>query len=388
DWPVAEALAQTLDGHLVTINDAIEDGWVATNVMLVGDNPWIGLESPVNYQGPYTWVNGEPATYRNFASGEPNGIGSSPWGVNYFPLNDFRGSGWQGKWNDAPQISDAVQSIAEVGEPGVQFWISMPAPDGSGAGCLFANLVDTTGGAHVFSSAAGVVQAGSYQHAAVTYNSASGDAVLYYDGAVVARTNFGTLTLQTSGDFLLGDHYPNPTNYVFSGGLDEMTVYQRNLSASEINAIYQKGSAGKFDAGIASPQNLAEAQIQVNGQTTTTVVGSNTVWQTKIITFTATQNGTPVTISGIEPGMLLDNFVLTQTASNIYYLPEQSLDAFLGENAFGDWTLEIQDARTGAFLTNNTLISWELQIVFANTNATPSAISGGVGQDDQFIPAG
>lgn len=384
NWSNAEAIAQTLDGHLVTINDAVEDGWVATNVMLTGDNPWIGLQSPSSYLGPYTWVNGETATYRNFASGEPNGVGSPPWGVNYFPLNDFRGSGWQGKWNDAPK-SDAVQSIVEVGEPGVQFWISVPAPDGSGAGCLFANLRDTNNVSHTFSSAAGTVQPGSYQHVALTYNRAKGDAALYYNGAVVATTNFGTLDLETSGDVSLGDHYPNPTNYVYSGSLDEISVYGRNLSTSEINAIYQKGSAGKFDAGIAAPQNFAEAQIELNGQTAATIVGSNTVWQTKTITFTATQNGTPVQISGVEPGILLDDFTLTQVPGNLYYFPEQSLDAFTGENAYGDWTLEIQDARTGASLMN-ALLSWELQIIFADTNAAASSLIGGIGQSNQFIP--
>jgi hypothetical protein len=52
--------------------------------------------------------------------------------------------------------------------------------------------------------------------------------------------------------------------------------------------------------------SLAEAQVRVNGQTSTTILGNNTNWQTETIIFTATQNGTPVQISGIEPGMLLD----------------------------------------------------------------------------------
>jgi len=85
--------------------------------------------------------------------------------------------------------------------------------------------------------------------------------------------------------------------------------------------------------------------------------------------------------------MLLDDFVLTAVPGNLYYQPEQSLDAFTGKSAYGDWKLEIQDDRAGAGLTN-TLVSWELQFVFADTNAVPLVLGGGIGQSNQFIPAG
>jgi hypothetical protein len=85
--------------------------------------------------------------------------------------------------------------------------------------------------------------------------------------------------------------------------------------------------------------------------------------------------------------MLLDDFTLTQVPGDLYYLPEESLDAFTGQGAYGDWTLEIQDDRAGAGLTN-LLVSWELQFVFANTNAVPATLSGGLGQSGQFLPAG
>ena len=125
----------------------------------------------------------------------------------------------------------------------------------------------------------------------------------------------------------------------------------------------------------------------MNGQPQANLYGNNTNWQVGTITFTATQNGTPLSITGLEPGMLLDNFTLTQEPGNLYYLPEQSLNAFAGESAYGDWQLEIQDDRAGAGLTN-LLVSWDLQFVFANTNATPLVLGGGIGQTNQFLPAG
>jgi len=126
--------------------------------------------------------------------------------------------------------------------------------------------------------------------------------------------------------------------------------------------------------------------------------GTATVnWQTNTVTFTATQNGEPLVLDAsgggfvansvlnetFETNALFDDFILTQVPGNLYYLPEQSLDAFTGENAFGNWQLEIQDDRAGGGLTNS-LVSWQLQFVFANTNAVPASVSGGLGQTNSI----
>jgi subtilisin-like proprotein convertase family protein len=191
----------------------------------------------------------------------------------------------------------------------------------------------------------------------------------------------------------------------FLGNMDEASIYNRPLTDSEIKAIYTRGSAGKFDPAIfgTSPsQSLAEAQVSVNGQTPLTILGNNTTWQTQTSAFIAAQSGTPLKITGIEPGMLIDLITMTSnqvfaatnvvtnavvTVSNLYYQPEQSLNIFNGKSAYGEWQLEIQDDRAGAGLTN-TLVSWDLQFVFANTNAVPAVLGGGIGASNQFLPAG
>ena len=87
--------------------------------------------------------------------------------------------------------------------------------------------------------------------------------------------------------------------------------------------------------------------------------------------------------------MFLDSFMVSATnevgsSSNLYYLPEQSLDPLVGTSPFGLWQLEIQDDRVGA--TNHTVLdSWQLQIVFAQTNPVPANIGGGT---TNFIPPG
>ncbi len=274
---------------------------------------------------------------------------------------------------------------------GSAFWLTHPTDP---SGNFFANLVDTGGTWHTIFSPSGLIQTNVYQHVAVTYNKITGNAALFYNGVQVTNMNLESFTPQTSYPLYIGERPPGDINsWVFSGSIDEPSIYNRALSASEIAAIYSNGIAGKFNPvefSTSPAQSLAEAQVSVNGQTSATLYGNNTSWQTETITFTATQNGTPLQISGIEPGMLLDDFVLTQEPGNLYYLPEQSLAPLDGESAAGEWQLEIQDDRAGAYASNNppALVSWELQFVFADTNAVPSVLSGGIGQSNQFIPAG
>ena len=171
-----------------------------------------------------------------------------------------------------------------------------------------------------------------------------------------------------------------------NGVIDEVSLYRRALSASEVQAIWANGAAGKFNATSAFPQNLAEASIAIPGAGTGLIYGDNTNWQQQTISFTATSTSTPVVISGLEPGMLLDAFSVSGAGGggNLYYLPEQSLDPLVGTSPFGTWQLEIQDDRVGA--TNHAVLdSWQLQFVFAQTNQVPANLGVGV---TNSVPAG
>ena len=70
-WTEAEAAAQSLGGHLVTINDAEEEDWVWTTFNPNGTSLfWIGLNDTVN-EGVLVWSSGEPVTYTNWADSHP-----------------------------------------------------------------------------------------------------------------------------------------------------------------------------------------------------------------------------------------------------------------------------------------------------------------------------
>jgi hypothetical protein len=190
----------------------------------------------------------------------------------------------------------------------------------------------------------------------------------------------------------LGNHssQPGPWNYPFRGRVDELSVYHRAISASEVKAIYRADTAGKFDPATSGPEALAKARVTVSGIATNSVLGNNTNWQSSSLNFTANQNGTALQIEGLEPGILLDSFSLSEASEGgpLYVLPEQPLGALVGTRAFGNWTLEIWDNRAGPAGTNipPTLLSWELSFIFEHAVPKPIDIVHGVTQTNTVAP--
>ena len=100
---------------------------------------------------------------------------------------------------------------------------------------------------------------------------------LYVDGTEVGSGTPANLTIDyqlTSNDFDVGN-YPDPNchggNYFYSGGLDEVRVYDRALSADEINQL-------QTATGDTPPE--------LGGGTTTTTTSSTTTASTTVTTST------------------------------------------------------------------------------------------------------
>lgn len=116
NWPAAEEIAVSLGGHLATINNAAENNWVFTNFGNYGGVEralWLGLNDSAQ-ENIWVWVSGQPATYFNWAPGEPNSGGG------FFPDEDHvliwhPSSGFPlGSWADAPsnQLHSAVVEVS------------------------------------------------------------------------------------------------------------------------------------------------------------------------------------------------------------------------------------------------------------------------------------
>src|ERR1017187_10774126 len=103
-----------------------------------------------------------------------------------------------------------------------------------------------------------------------------------------------------------------------------MSIYSRALSGAEIAAIYQvsafatNGLTGKFDPSVTPAYGLAEARVSF-GATTNIIFGVNDQWELNSFTFLATSNSMPLQISGLEPGILLDSFTVSEAPiGNLY----------------------------------------------------------------------
>src|SRR4029079_4436602 len=115
-------------------------------------------------------------------------------------------------------------------------------------GALYANVRDSGFGDHVIQSGPGVLRAGEWTHVALTYDRATGRAQLFVNGSSGAAATLGSFAPATSANLNLGYRPGNaeqPTVYRFAGQLDEMTVFDRALSADEIRAIASVGAFGK-----------------------------------------------------------------------------------------------------------------------------------------------
>jgi hypothetical protein len=288
-WTASEPQAVALGGHLATINDAAENSWVLNTFSLIGGvyrDLWIGLYDPAGdtntvpaqHGTNFVWTDGETATYRNWRSGEPNNGTSASGALREYWTYMFSSDpkvGLAGQWNDLPNYNNdtggySIGGVVEVlTTPGVHLWTSVTWPGGGGAGCLYANLVDATNGNHQFASAPGLLHSNVYQHVALTYSTNSGIATLYLNGVSVASTNFGVFVPKTTGDVVLGKKVGGLPTDTYSGGMDEVSIYNRALSASEIQTVNFAGIAGKCPPIPPSILSQPTNQTVFVGQTAT-----------------------------------------------------------------------------------------------------------------------
>jgi hypothetical protein len=90
-----------------------------------------------------------------------------------------------------------------------------------------------------------------WYHVAATLDGSTGDMCIYVNGSLAAKTNttmrpFGPLIPSEQPCLGIGNVGTSCWDYVpFNGKIDEISLYSRALSESEIAAIYNAGSSGK-----------------------------------------------------------------------------------------------------------------------------------------------
>jgi hypothetical protein len=162
---------------------------------------------------------------------------------------------------------------------GLQFW--------SGS-TLYANVMDTLGNSHGIEYPV-VFDTNHFQHVALTYDKASGVAVLYLNGTNVVSTHFGSITPQTTYPVNIGRRTGQPVglNDTYGGLIDELSLYNRALTQTEIQFIYHAGSAGKcppVPAAVPAIFNFTPlvgtngTEVKISGTNFSATVSSNIVY--------------------------------------------------------------------------------------------------------------
>jgi len=122
DWTRAEARAVALGGHLVTVNDREEELWLREQFG-TQERFWLGF-SDLAVEGNWEWTSGEPATYSNWASGQPDDYR----GIEDAAVMNWSASGQGGDgWNDEPMAGRyraIVESAAQAGLRPVELTLS------------------------------------------------------------------------------------------------------------------------------------------------------------------------------------------------------------------------------------------------------------------------
>ena len=225
-------------------------------------------------------------------------------------------------------------------------------------------------------SSAQPLPSNTWVHVAATYDGANFN--LYTNGTLAA-TGTGLLGAANAADLQIGGVDGGAD---FQGALDEITLYNRALTAAEVQDIYSAGKLGK--CGITTPPAACPAcgaNITVNGLPVGTITGM-TNWQTNAFTFTGTTLKTALEIdyTNNPSGLLLDTFIIKDFPGGPYYQPEDYLSKLIGEPSQGDWVLEIVDNRAGATNPPPSLVSWQLSLTLEDTTARALPLSEGVPQ--------
>jgi parallel beta-helix repeat protein len=143
------------------------------------------------------------------------------------------------------------------------------------------------------------IASNQFVHVAATYDQATGLMTLYLNGALAIQTSSTIRTMYdlSAADnpaFGIGNHGGAPStphNFPFNGRIDELTLYGRALTSSEIQTIVAADSAGKFKPTVTS-FNVTVQPIAVATATTLTAT-PNASTGGQLVTFTATVAPSP-----------------------------------------------------------------------------------------------
>ena len=368
----------TYELHYFVRSPQITDWWPADDTLadIVGAN-----NGTVPYPGP-TYDVGEVGDAFTFNEGNEIDFGTN---AANFGTNDFTVDFWIKQPTDATNLYGVLEKRVTCGNLFAFLDIHSGPEEGlptSGPGRMFIDFSgNAAAGYVVLIDTNKQVNDGVFHHAAFVRNGLT--LAIYIDGFL--DTNMitsGIANLTNPNTFRAGQSVcvGMDGSVPFEGDLDELDLWSRALSPAEIQAIYDAGSQGKYNTNSLLP-NL---QVSIDGYLTNRLILTNFTggWQACTNSFTATNAQTTIELAGNTLSVLLDDVSLVELPStnyNNYYLAEEPLTTFVGENPTGCWTLQLWDTRNDSLLpTNGVLLSWNLQMTISSTNVNLIVLTNGM----------
>jgi hypothetical protein len=149
-------------------------------------------------------------------------------------------------WIKPKDINGLHPILAWSDYGGLQLWIGVqPMQNG-----VLQGAIPEKGLNHQLCSHPGVLTNGVFQHIAFTYDKASGTDTLYLNGVVVAQRQLDRqLVARTHGDLWVSRPDERPGNWstgrMFSGLMNNIELYNRALSAEEIQSVCKAENHGE-----------------------------------------------------------------------------------------------------------------------------------------------
>jgi len=153
----------------------------------------------------------------------------------------------------------------------------------------------------------------TWYHIAFTSDAAGQAETLYVNGTLVGAATNTTSIGYDANPLLIGAEVENSvTQYFFPGRIDELTIYNRALSATEIQTVYGAGTLGKCYVAPSAPSISGFTPTAGNTGTSVVISGSN---------FTAVSgvkfNGTAATFAGNSSSQITATVPGTATTGTI-----------------------------------------------------------------------
>jgi concanavalin A-like lectin/glucanase superfamily protein len=184
--------------------------------------------------------NNQYALIPNSASLQPQQLTVDAW-VYVRSLADFDPLGSDVIFSKDLTSTDGISYALLASRPGLPPNTRLPC-DPEAAGCFFAVVAPTNGGLPALSAVGSSFGFNQWYHVAMTWD---GSAVaLYVDGNLILSLPVLPDTISyDSNNAAIGRHSTGGGS--FDGRIDEVELFNRALSASEIQSIFNAGSAGK-----------------------------------------------------------------------------------------------------------------------------------------------